>query len=97
MCTRQIQCRYLGGCQDAVINVWIRSIRTCQGCGQPIAAERLEVFPDATHCTACAAAGIQGGDDEREFCPRCGGLMVTRQSTAGGITRYVMSCSDCGA
>ena len=29
----------------------------CQGCGQPIAAERLEALPYTTYCIQCAARG----------------------------------------
>lgn len=70
-------------------------VRKCEGCGQTIPAERLEVFPDARRCVACESRGVTSAD-EREFCPACGGLMVMRQSAAGGITRYVMVCNDCG-
>lgn len=67
----------------------------CSACGQPIPPERLELFPDATHCAACQSQGRDVEEDEPEFCPKCGALMVMRQSSSGGITRYVMACSEC--
>lgn len=39
----------LGRCDDGTYGV-------CQRCGQPIPAERLEMFPAAVHCVPCKAA-----------------------------------------
>lgn len=67
-------------------------LRTCESCGQPIAAERLEVFPATTRCTACQVADDVGeSSDEREFCPKCGAVMVLKRAASG----YAWACSEC--
>lgn len=71
--------------------------RPCEVCGKPIPAERLELFPHARVCVACQGRSESGQDfAEPEYCPKCGALMKVRQSRAGGVTRYIMSCSECG-
>jgi predicted RNA-binding Zn-ribbon protein involved in translation (DUF1610 family) len=71
--------------------------RRCAECGTAIPVERLEVFPDATLCAECQRKDERGelGQAE-EFCPRCGDVMVLRQSQSGGITRWLMRCPSCG-
>ncbi len=71
--------------------------RKCEGCGRPIARERLEVFPDTRLCVLCQAKNDRGeaaGPDE--YCPRCGSVMTLSQSRRG-VTRYVMTCPNCRA
>ncbi len=68
---------------------------TCTTCGALIAAERVEIFPDAKLCVACQ--GKEDRDESREepeFCPRCGSLMVVRQTRGAGLTCYALICSD---
>lgn len=73
--------------------------RQCQRCSKIIPAERLEVFPDSKFCAACQGLSEAGGadDDEPEYCPRCGSLLVMRRTTGTGISRYQMVCTGCGA
>ena len=70
--------------------------RRCDACGQPIPAERLEIFPGSRLCVACQ------GKDERgeaqaapEFCRHCGGLLQLRLSRRGGLARYELACGNC--
>ncbi len=70
--------------------------RACEVCGQVIAAERLEVFPDIRRCTQCQGAADRGEDAaEPEYCPRCGAIMEMRLRGGAGITGYTMRCPDC--
>ena len=70
--------------------------RKCEICGQSIAAERLEVFPDTRVCISCKQTDESGDTaEEPEYCPRCGALMVLRTSTTAGVVRYEMRCSEC--
>jgi len=69
--------------------------RACEICGAPIPAERLEVLPLAVRCAACEAKSQHGGEDEREFCPRCGEVLKLRLSTGTGISRYTLTCPRC--
>ena len=70
--------------------------RLCDACGQPIPAERLELFPGAILCVTCQQAAEQGRDHgPTEYCPRCGSVMVLR-ACSRGITQYVLICPDCG-
>lgn len=70
--------------------------RSCTSCSKPIPPERVELFPDAKLCAACQQSHDTGGArEEPEYCPKCGALMTVRQSRGGGITRYVMACSEC--
>lgn len=39
----------------ALARVNAGSYGRCEGCGEPIAPERLEVLPAASHCVRCAA------------------------------------------
>ena len=71
--------------------------RCCEQCGAAISPERLKVFPDTQRCPNCQRADEQGElSGEREFCEKCGALMVLRRSGGAGITRYVSVCSECG-
>jgi len=69
--------------------------RACAECGQPIPRERLEIFPSADLCVRCQQKSDRGESSETEYCPRCGSVMTIRQSRRG-VTRYVMSCPNCG-
>ncbi len=70
--------------------------RLCGACQKPIPPERLEIFPDAEYCAACQdAASDADASEEPEFCPKCGAMMTLRTSRSGGITRYVMACTEC--
>ena len=71
--------------------------KRCAACGQAIDPDRLEIFPDTTHCTPCQQKqeANPGGDEEPDYCPRCGGLMRLRGSSRG-VSRYILACSDCG-
>jgi len=72
-------------------------VRLCRGCRKPIPDERLELFPNEVLCASCKEQGVSpAGPTEQEYCERCGGLMKMQQSRSGGISRYVMRCSDCG-
>lgn len=66
--------------------------RQCAGCGEVIAAERLEVFPDITTCPACASRD----DTDQDYCLLCGDLMSIVSSSRHGLTRYVSRCTGCG-
>ena len=71
--------------------------RACESCGKPIPAERVELLPSVKICVTCQSQSESGQDQaEPEFCPRCGAIMKLRQSRAGGITRYVTTCPECG-
>lgn len=68
--------------------------RLCEACRQPIAPERLEVFPNATRCTACERAEESGAPPQLdEYCPRCGSRMVVRAARSPGLARYELVCS----
>jgi DNA-directed RNA polymerase subunit M/transcription elongation factor TFIIS len=70
--------------------------RACQECGRPIARERLEIFPDARLCVTCQAGEDRGETTgPAEYCPRCGNLMMVRQTRGAGITRYALACPKC--
>jgi DNA-directed RNA polymerase subunit M/transcription elongation factor TFIIS len=72
--------------------------RLCARCRQPIPPERLEVFPNSTLCAACQQAEEAAGADDQttpEYCPRCGSIMTLRSSGVG-VSRYVMTCPQCG-
>jgi DNA-directed RNA polymerase subunit M/transcription elongation factor TFIIS len=71
--------------------------RQCAACGRPIDRERLEALPEATLCVACQARDDRGeSPDAPEYCPKCGSIMVTRQTRSPGVTRYVVACPKCG-
>lgn len=66
----------------------------CQQCRQPIPAERIEALPDTTLCVRCQSADeTNTAPSEPEYCPKCGNLLVWRQSRGSGITRYQLLCS----
>jgi hypothetical protein len=71
--------------------------RRCEVCGQPIPAERLELFPNAQRCATCQARNEGGEADEvPEYCPKCGAIMTLRTTSGGGLTRYQLRCQSCG-
>ncbi len=71
--------------------------RKCAACGRPIPPERLEALPTTTLCVACQSQDDRGqAADAPEYCPRCGNVMVVRQSRTPGVTRYVVACPKCG-
>ena len=67
----------------------------CEICREPIAPERLEVFPGTKRCAFCAAKVESGQLDEIEsdYCPNCGELVEVRVSRGSGITRYKRVCT----
>ncbi|MHC4403864.1 MAG: TraR/DksA family transcriptional regulator [Planctomycetota bacterium] len=68
--------------------------QTCASCGRPIPAERLEALPEATLCAACRQDEELGrAKTEIDYCPRCGAPMQLRPTAAGGVTRYVLTCT----
>jgi transcription elongation factor Elf1 len=71
--------------------------RRCEECGQPIASERIEALPHVTRCARCEnqTERTTGSASEREFCPRCGEVLVLRLSRDTGISRYTQSCPRC--
>ena len=40
--------------QNALANIYLPSFGVCQGCGNEISFDRLEVLPGSTMCTVCA-------------------------------------------
>lgn len=69
----------------------------CEQCGSAMAADRLEVFSNATLCAECQADLDKGKvPEEPDYCPRCGALMELSPSRGAGVARYVMRCSECG-
>jgi predicted RNA-binding Zn-ribbon protein involved in translation (DUF1610 family) len=70
--------------------------RPCESCGQAIARERLEVFPQTRLCVACQAGADRGQRDAQdEYCPRCGNVMTLRPRVNQGLARYAMVCPKC--
>jgi hypothetical protein len=70
--------------------------RACEGCGQPIARERLEALPETRVCAACQGRDERGeASGAVEYCPKCGGVMEVRQTGGAGVTRYAMRCTSC--
>lgn len=66
----------------------------CEGCRQPLSAERLAAVPGVRRCAACQQKEESGQTgDATEYCPRCGAPMALRLAPGGGVTRYVMSCT----
>ncbi len=67
----------------------------CEGCGEAIPPERLEVFPETTLCVACQSKTDQGQRiGEVIYCPKCGSPMIERTSGGAGLTRYELACSN---
>jgi len=94
------QCGHVGCDQDSAPTMdddqW-GAARQCEVCGQLIAEERLEVFPDARLCTSCQSSADRGEDSaDPEYCPRCGAIMQLRKRGGTGLAGYVMRCPDCG-
>ncbi len=99
----QIVCGVCGGCglSAETLDEWDdddwQVTRTCEVCHQMIPPERLEVFPNTRRCRDCQQSAERGEDSgEPEYCPRCGSILVLREQSGSGITRYVMHCPDCG-
>jgi RNA polymerase-binding transcription factor DksA len=68
----------------------------CAACGKMIPAERLELFPDTTLCTACQSTVDRGAaPDTEEYCPRCGARMQVRAARSAGVARYALVCPQC--
>jgi DNA-directed RNA polymerase subunit M/transcription elongation factor TFIIS len=78
----------------AAVEQWPEQ-RSCEICGSAIPPERIEIFPQAVRCATCEANPQRAGQDEREFCPRCGEVMSVRLSPRGGISRYAVICPRC--
>lgn len=69
--------------------------RHCQGCGAVIPAERLEVFPNSTHCARCQQqCDRQPAAGEVEYCPRCGSIMQLK-AVKSPVASYRMHCPAC--
>ena len=93
------QCGHQGlTCHQASDDGWDEwtTVRNCESCRQAISPQRLEVFPQAKLCLACQGKDEAGSLGDVEYCPRCGDVMTTRLASRG-TSRYVMSCSSCGA
>lgn len=72
--------------------------KACVACGEPIAPERLELFPQMERCAACQSSAERGepiGND-REFCARCGDVLKMRVRH-GRAAEYEFYCPGCGA
>ena len=69
--------------------------RRCDVCNQGINPERLEIFPAAETCTACAAK-ITSEKTEHDYCALCGESMSLVTTNRRGITQYVSRCNGCG-
>jgi Zn finger protein HypA/HybF involved in hydrogenase expression len=68
--------------------------RRCEACGKPIAAERLDVFPNAMLCADCQRGEERGAPSVTgEFCPKCGWPLVVKPSRGAGVHRYQLVCS----
>ena len=71
--------------------------RACEVCGEPISAERMEVFPDTRVCAGCKENEEAGrSNDQPDYCPRCGAILQLRPTRGPGISRYQMVCPECG-
>jgi hypothetical protein len=71
--------------------------KLCDGCGEVISAERLEIFPNSERCASCQEKDERGepAADELDYCPHCGCVRQMRQSQRGGMTGYRMYCPGC--
>ena len=69
--------------------------RTCIDCSAPIPQERLEIFPAAQRCVVCESKSRGDTTDQREFCSKCGEVLVLRLRKGAGIAKYEMSCPKC--
>lgn len=70
--------------------------KPCEACGEPIDADRLEIFPDTELCVQCQRDHEQGRPPSNAptFCPRCGSVMEVRKSGGAGVTRYELVCGN---
>ncbi len=68
--------------------------RLCDLCGQPLAPERLELYPQARRCSACEQVEVDLA--ESQYCPRCGGPLTVKSGRGRGLARYRLTCRDCG-
>lgn len=67
----------------------------CASCSKPIPKERLEAIPGTTLCAACQGNEERGlTTDAPDYCPRCGAPMKICLTRSGGITRYVLACTN---
>lgn len=88
-------CRARGLVAREVVDDWsdLPTAVRCETCGQLIAPERLEVFPDTRRCAACQAQDESGkAPPTQEWCRRCGAPLVLK-SASSGVHRYVLVCS----
>jgi len=70
--------------------------RRCDDCGEAIASERLLALPDSRRCATCQSRDERGETSgPRDFCPKCGSVMVVRPSRGAGLTRYQLNCPSC--
>jgi len=71
--------------------------KVCRTCKQTISPERLEIFPNAEQCARCQQKADSGeGENDVDFCPRCGEVMIAGTSRSAGLTRYRLRCPTCG-
>lgn len=83
----------LGSEDELDENDW-HTAKVCEVCRQPIPAERLEVFPQATRCVNCQTAEDRGETKpDFDYCPQCGAVLELRVSRGGGVTRYKQFCT----
>ncbi len=70
--------------------------KACESCGEPIDADRLEIFPDSHLCVTCQQDHEQGRAPRNAptYCPVCGSLMEVRSSGSRGLTRYELVCGN---
>jgi predicted amidophosphoribosyltransferase len=68
----------------------------CEACQKPIPRERVEALPGVTFCASCQNKIDRGEEPSGavEYCPRCGAPMEVRLARTGGMTRYVMACTN---
>jgi DNA-directed RNA polymerase subunit M/transcription elongation factor TFIIS len=70
--------------------------RRCDDCGEAISSERLQALPESRRCAACQARDERGeASGPQEYCPKCGSIMVVRQTRGAGLTRYQLICPSC--
>lgn len=70
----------------------------CQACRKPIPADRLAVVPGATLCVPCQEQMDRGmlcaKTAESDFCPKCGAPTKMEARNVGGVTKYVLVCTN---
>ena len=91
-----IACRAVDEDEDE-LESW-PTTRRCRQCGQPIPGERLRLFPQQEYCAACQKQREEGmsAEDQREFCPWCGQVLLHKATRRRGVTEYVPACPACG-